>query len=220
MQSYAKQVQTRPDFSEQFPKYTPDTKIMEHTYRDTRSRPGWKVLSGFGMFFSILGVIVAITSVVGLLVALISFLLKWPMDELTELPIFLGATVCALAVWGLTRLTRQLQEWVIAIHTGGILRGTWLVYHGTTVHLETIDWTQVTEGIRYTDYSGCHIEYLQENGEKETASLYQSELTRPHNRGDEANFRDLVAQIEWQIHGLRGKPFRVEHPPVPDGDTE
>ncbi len=33
--------------------------------------------------------------------------------------------------------------------------------------------------------------------------------------------RDLVAQIEWQIHGLRGKPFRIESPPPTDwGDSE
>src|SRR5262249_49427607 len=162
-----------------------------------------------------------ILSTVGLLIALISFLLKGPMNSLTGLPVFLSAIACSLAVWGLTRLTRQLQEHVIAIHTNGMLQGIWLVYHATTPHLAAIGSTQVTEGTRYTDYSGCEIEYLQENGEKKTASLHQSELTRPHHRRDEANFRELIVQIEWQVHGLRHKLFSIVHRPISDvSDTE
>jgi hypothetical protein len=220
MRLYISQALARPDFSHQFPTYTAANKIIEHTFRSTRSRPGWEVVSGFGIFFYIVSFVGAVIGAAGLCLILLSVPFNQQQHELASLPEYLGLIAGALVVGGLTRLTRQRQEQVIAIHSGGLLQGTWLVYYGTIAHLETIDWTQVTEGTRYTDYSGCHIAYLGKNAEKETVSFHMGLLTRPHNRRDDASFRDLVTQIEWQIHGLRGKPFHIVPRPISDGDTE
>jgi hypothetical protein len=193
--------------------------MLEYAHRWTRPRPGWKVLSEIGEGFSVPGSIALRFSTVGLLQVLVSWLRPSGLSP-AELPICVLTMSCALLVWGLTRLTRQLQERVIAVHTGGILIGVWLVYPGTILRAEVITWTQVTGGTRSADSSACQIEYLRDTGEQATETFSQADLSPPARKGDQSRFHDLVAHIERHIGGLRGKAFLMVPRPVSDGDTE